>query len=326
MKKKLALMATILSLALVTSTDLLAEWPERAITLVSSLPPTLPWSDQPNEQAAILEDLRASLSDSLGVPVSMLKEPRGEGVLAANLVAEAKPDGYLFGALGADAALARISQGYTPYLRDEIAPVAIAWQTVLGIITRSDFPADDLKALGLSQTQVRLAHTGLKPVNSATLAALEAARAAGFTWELVEVDRPDPDLLLAGQAEALVLPLGWLKNHPRADQFKVLTILTQEEEPPCGAGRPTLLSQGLTTVESRPLFTFYLPAKVNWRVRTRLSSAINSALRQEAMANRLAELCLRLYIEDIEGAEATIGQEYKGREAALEALGFAVSK
>lgn len=349
-----------LCLFLSFSAPLRAEWPERTLTLVSGLPPTLPWApEQANPQALIVESLAPRLSRELGVPVTLVNRSQGHGVLAANLVAGARPDGYLMGALSPDQALIRVIQGYTPYTWDEIAPAATAWRAYPAIVVRADFQAGDLRNLAQMRPAPRLAHTGLAesqlgpgeaessvvrgspsgdklpsgsrpgddpapagilPLDSATYLALSAARSAGFTWRLVRVDHLDPALLLEDRADAMVLPLGWLERHPQAGSFKVLTILTHDEDPPCGRGRPTLVSQGLTWPEEEPPLAFYLPAKVNWRARSRLLTAINNALRQPAVARSVSEACLKLYIEDLDGSAAVMERAYADIEKGLAVL------
>ena len=304
-----------------------AEWPERNLTLVSAVPETLPWSDEPTPEIKVLEALAPRLSRELGVPVILVKRSEGDGVLGANTVASAKPDGYLVGALCVNAAVTRVIQGYTPYVWDEIAPVATGWRVLTAVVTRDDLQADDLRGLAAlaERGQVRLAHTGLEPVDTETVLATEAARLAGFTWTLTKVDRLDPALLLENKAEALVMPLSWLARHPQADRFKVLTVLTMEENLPCVEGYPTLRTLGLD-VRVNPLLAFYLPAKVNWRVQSRLSTAINNSLRQPGILREISKACLKPYREDLEGAGAVMEREYKQQEAGLTDLGFMEAK
>ncbi len=298
------------------------EWPERGLTLVTSTPLTLPWSaTEASPQALLLDTLVPRLSRELGVPVTLISRPEGGGVLAAEMVAGARPDGYLFGALGSEPALTRVIQGYTPYVWGEMVPVATGWRVLHAIVTSRDAEAGDLRDVARIGKPMRLAHIGLTPVYSGTLMALEAAKKAGFTWGLERVERMDPAIILEGRAEAMVLPLGYLKYHPQADRFKVITVLTHDDSLPCVAGLPTLESQRLE-VAVNPLFAFYVPGKVGWRVRSRLSSAINNALKQPAVLSRLAGDCFTAYREDLEGVGAVLDREYENQADALKALGF----
>ena len=321
---KYAVAALMLAGLGLVSTPGYGQWPERGLTLVSSPPDSLPWSDEPDPQLTILKELLPRLSRELGVPVTLAEQPGGREILSANLVAAARPDGYVFGALGADPAISWEIQGYTPYTRKEFTPVATAWRVVYAIIAPVGAPVSDLRGLARTNQAPRLAHTGLEPASTGTVMALEAAQSAGFKWTLEKVDRLDPELLLQGRAEAMVLPLSHLKLHPQAAQFKVLAVLG-ESLAPCAGDWPTLESQGLT-VEPNALVSFYLPNKVNWRIRSRLSTALNNALRQPAVVRRLGEACLIPYIEDLEGAVDAADREYARETDRLKALGFSTAE
>ncbi|MDR2724539.1 MAG: hypothetical protein LBC90_00420 [Candidatus Adiutrix sp.] len=302
------------------------EWPERGLTLVSPMSPALAWDDMaPDPQESLLRAMVPRLSRELGVPVRYESRAEGGGVLAANAVALARGDGYVLAALGNDPAVNLVIQGYTPYTWGEISPVATAWRVVYVIVVRSDYPYEDIRSLaaGLKNSRnvspPRLARLN-GPVDLRVLMALEAAKQAGFTWKLTVVDRSEPSVLLEGQAEALVMPLADFKIYPRRDEFKALVVLS-EEEPLGTEGWPNLKSQGLNlTVNS--FCAFYLPAKVNWRVRSRLSTAINNTLRFKAVAERVAEAGLLPFLEDSEGVGAILDQEYANQAKLLEYFGF----
>ncbi|MDL2227191.1 hypothetical protein LJB86_06010 [Deltaproteobacteria bacterium OttesenSCG-928-M10] len=299
------------------------EWPERGVTLVTSVPQVLPWSDEPAPQSLILKAIEPRLSRELGVPATLVGKPEGNGVLAANTVADANPDGYLVGALGSDSAIIRVIQGYTPYIWNEFVPVATGWREIYALITLAEAQADDLAGLARAgdRGRFRLGHTGLSPIDAGTLLALEAARTAGFSWTLTKIERLDPGVLLQDQADAIVLPLGQFKLHPQLDKFKVVTVFTSEDDAPCAKGLPTLKSQGLNA-SSAPLLAFYVPNQVNWRLQARLSAAITNSLRQPAVRQRLEAACLKPYLEDLEGAGSVMNQEYKRWEELLRLFRF----
>jgi tripartite-type tricarboxylate transporter receptor subunit TctC len=304
------------------------EWPESSLALVSPMSATLSWDEHetPNPQEALLKALVPRLSRELGVPVHYEVKAEGEGVLAANAVAVAREDGYVLAALGNDPAVNLVIQGYTPYIRGEMAPVATAWRVVHVIVVRSDYPFEDIRGLaaglknkGRNISPPRLARPS-GPLGSAVLMAMEAARQAGFNWELAVVDRPGPVVLLEGQAEALVMPLADFKVYPRRDEFKAFLVLS-EEEPKGAEGWPNLKTQDLKlTIDS--FCAFYLTAKVNWRVRSRLSTAINNTLRLKAVAERVVEVGLLPYMEDSEGVGAVLDQEYANQVKLLESFNY----
>ncbi|GHV57974.1 hypothetical protein FACS189460_5300 [Deltaproteobacteria bacterium] len=302
------------------------EWPEHGLTLVVSVPQTLPWGDVPNPQAVILKSLGPRLSRELGVPVNLVVHSEGDGILAANAVAMAREDGYILTALANDPALNLVIQGYTPYVWGEVAPVATAWRVIYILVTRNNHPATDLRSLAETyknskEARPRLAVSRLEPLGSATLMAMEAARQAGFAWELTKVESLDPEVLLEGPVEAMVLPLADFKTHPHQDAFKVLSILSADTPLGAEASWPNLKSQGLS-VTTNTFFAFYLPAKVNWRIRNRLSTAINNTLRLKAMSESLIAAGLVPYLEDSEGVGAILNQEYSNQVNLLKSFGL----
>jgi tripartite-type tricarboxylate transporter receptor subunit TctC len=269
------------------------------------------------------------LSRELGVPVNYETKVEGEGLLAANAVALARDDGYVLAALGNDPAINLVIQGYTPYIWGELVPVATAWLVVNVIVVRSDYPADDIRGLaadlknralsGRSVSPPRLArHAG--PLGSAVLMALAAAKEAGFIWDLAVVDNYDPAVILEGRAEALVMPLADFKVYPRRDELKVVLVMSEDE--PLGAeGWPNLRTQGLK-LAANSFCAFYLPANVSWRVRKRLSTAINNTLKLKAVAEKVVEAGLLPHLEDSEGVGAVLNQEYANQAKLLESFGY----
>lgn len=324
MRLKYALYIAAWAAAILAATPALAQWPERALTMVATAPQNLPWADGPDPQLAILEGLMPKLSQELGVPIKIEARPSGLGILAANMVAGATPDGYVFGALSPDETISWEIQGYTPYAQKELTTIATGWRVVYGIVVPKETKAANLLELAHSGSHPRLAHTGVTPIAISTSMGLDAAKAAGFEWSLEKVDRLDPELLLNGQAEAMILPLNQFYAHPRVKELKILTVLTNAYAP-CVGDLPTLESQELP-VPLSPLVSFYLPANVNWQIRSRLSRALNSALLQPDMIRRLDESCLIPYIEDLEGAVDAVNREYDLEESRLVAQGFAEAK
>ena len=309
-----------------------AEWPEHELTLMAPLAPTLPWDQTPNPQAELLASLVPRLSRELGVPVQYVVKPEGQGVLAANAVALAQADGYVLAAIGNDPALNLVIQGYTPYVWEELTPVAAAWRVVHVLVAKNDFPAADLRDLaaaalkavtqsGRAWDRPRLARLNKgAPYSSAVLMAMEAARAVGFDWDFAEVDRPDPAVLLEGQAEVMALALADFLTHPQKDQFKVLLVLSEEE--PFGAqGWPTLRTLGLK-LSINSCFVFYLPARVEGKVRDRLSEAINGLLRLQAVTAKIVEIGLLPCLEGPEGVRQAMNREYGNQVKLLESFGL----
>lgn len=319
MKAARALTAAIILLLLLPAARLQAQWPQRNLTLVTSLPAVLPWEVR-NPQQALLEALVADLARELGTGVHLDFRPGGFGALAVNRVVLGKSDGYSLGLIGADPAMTRVIQGYTPYEWEEVRPVAAAWREVKALVTPADLSWEDLAQLARLRGQgpPRLAHL-TPPPHTGELLALEAASQAGFTWERVIVDRLDPALLLDGRAEAMVVPLGWLATHPRAGELNVALVFSDNDHLPCLQGRPTLIDRGLK-LTSNPPAAFYLPAKVNSGISLTINQALNKVLaRNDAL---IAQNCLEIISTDLEESKQFIDDQYLKQEAVLKLYRF----
>lgn len=298
----------------------LADWPERELTLITSMPERLPWG-APNPQARALARLTPRLSRELGVPVTLRHLPDGFGVMAGNAISGSRLDGYVAGALGPDPALSRVIQGYTPYVWDDLTPLATGWVSLQAIVVAADNPASSLKDLAAGKAYPRLARLPGPPEDAATVLAMEAASLAGITWELTEAPTLDPAHILEGKAEAMALPLGWLPAHPQADKFKVLAVLGPDVPESCLNNGPTV-THFIKTNTPPPLFAFYFPAKVNWRARNILSTAVNNVLKVPGMINDLETVCLNIHQEGLEGAVYLMGNQYELLRQAFERYGF----
>ncbi|MDL2260285.1 hypothetical protein LJB99_05375 [Deltaproteobacteria bacterium OttesenSCG-928-K17] len=301
----------------------LADWPDSELTIITSMPENLPWG-APNPQAQALRNLLPRLSRELGVPVKLEFKPDGHGIAAANAVASGRLDGYLAGALEADPAMSLVIQGYTPYLRAELYPLATGWTQIMAIVVAADNPAGDLAALAALNKPLKLARADEPPISSATVLAIEAAASAGFTWQMVQVPDLDPAHVLSGKAEAMVLPLGWLAAHPRAGELKVAAVIAADAPPPCLEALPNTPAF-IPPAGSQPLFAFYLPNRVNWRARNILSTALNNALKVPAMIEDLESVCQKTHLEGLEGAAYFLGDQYDALREALIRYGFEVA-
>ncbi len=296
---------------LFSAAPLFAEWPERGLTLVTSNPRTMVWSgDETDIRAVVLQSITPRLSRELGVPVNLIFRPAASGVLAANMMIGARPDGYILGALGGDAAISRVIQGFTPYVWSEFAPLNAAWRTVYALVGRADEKAGNLRELFEKNEKPRLGHSGLEPMAVSTILASEAARVLGFSWELVKLDSLDPSQLLEGRADFMVMPLGLFERHPHKGRLKVLTVFARDRNIPCAAGLPNLSDQNID-IELNPPFAFYLPAHTHWRIRSRLSQALGRALREPNVMRDMEEACLTPLLQDSAAAPALLNREYE---------------
>src|SRR5664279_601763 len=139
--KKLALAAAMLLAAGLSSTAFAQDYPQQTIRIVVAF--------GPGGGADIIGRILAdSMSRKLGKPVIVENKPGAGGILGNDVVAKAKPDGYTLGIMTAGQIIAAVTKKNMPYdTSTAFAPVGQIATASLMIVTRPDFPANNVKEL-----------------------------------------------------------------------------------------------------------------------------------------------------------------------------------
>jgi tripartite-type tricarboxylate transporter receptor subunit TctC len=116
------------------------EWPQQPIHIIVSF--------GPGGGADIIGRILAdALQNRLGKPVIVENKPGAGGILGNELVAKATPDGYTLGIMTAGQLIAAVTRKDMPYDTAALTPVAQVASASLMIVTRPDFPANNVKEL-----------------------------------------------------------------------------------------------------------------------------------------------------------------------------------
>ena len=137
----LAFAAALLVSAGICNSASAQEWPQRTIRIVVSF--------GPGGGADIIGRILAdSLQSKLGQPVIVENKPGAGGILGNDVVAKATPDGYTLGIMTAGQIIAAVTKKNMPYdTNAAFAPVGQVATASLMIVTRPDFPANNVKEL-----------------------------------------------------------------------------------------------------------------------------------------------------------------------------------
>jgi tripartite-type tricarboxylate transporter receptor subunit TctC len=141
MYKPMRALAVALGLIVATLAPALAgDWPAQPIHIVVAF--------GPGGGADIIGRILADeLQNRLGKPVIVENKPGAGGILGNELVAKANPDGYTLGIMTAGQIIAAVTRQDMPYDTAALTPVAQVASASLLIVTRPDFPANDVKEL-----------------------------------------------------------------------------------------------------------------------------------------------------------------------------------
>jgi len=140
-KLYLAFAAALLLTAGVTNPAPAQDYPQQNIRIVVSF--------GPGGGADIIGRILAdSMQKKLGKPVIVENKPGAGGIIGNDVVAKATPDGYTLGIMTAGQIIAAVTKKNMPYdTATAFAPITQVATASLMIVTRPDFPANNVKEL-----------------------------------------------------------------------------------------------------------------------------------------------------------------------------------
>jgi tripartite-type tricarboxylate transporter receptor subunit TctC len=129
---------TALSLALVAQPSRAQEWPQQAIHIIVPFGPG-------GGSDLLTRILAEAMERRLGKPVIVDNKPGAGGIIGNEVVSKANPDGYTLGMMTAGQIIAAVTRKKVPYDTMALTPVAQVATASLLMLTRLDFPADNVK-------------------------------------------------------------------------------------------------------------------------------------------------------------------------------------
>jgi tripartite-type tricarboxylate transporter receptor subunit TctC len=140
MNKLLPTLAAVLCLIANVRAAPAQDWPQQPIHMIVSF-------GSGGGADIIGRILADAMQDRLGKPVIVENKPGAGGILGNELVAKATPDGYTLGIMTAGQIIAAVTRKDMPYNTAALTPVVQVASASLMIVTRPDFPANNVKEL-----------------------------------------------------------------------------------------------------------------------------------------------------------------------------------
>src|SRR5215471_264803 len=261
-------------LAAASSPAAAQEWPTRQVSMI------VPYAagGPPDVIARIIAP---GMSESLGVQVVVENVSGAGGITGTARVARAAPDGYTF-LLGAAGVL---SQNQTLYKHPpynsltDFAPVGLIARTPAILVTRPDFPANNLKEF-ISYTranQAKLFFGSGGAGSGGHIACLLLDTAIGVTVTHVPYrGSPRPDLM-AGRLDYMCDFSSTALPEIEAKQVKAIAVLARERVALL-PDLPTGDEQGLANFDATGWYAFVAPARTPEAIVRRLNKAMSDAL------------------------------------------------
>jgi len=262
-----------------------APYPSKPIRAVVPLPP----GGGVDNLARILADRIAA---PLGHPVLIENRPGANGMIGAEAVARAAPDGYTFMVISNAFAIAPVTlanvpvdvfKDFDPVIKAASNPILLVAHPSLKASTVQEFIAvarNTPGALSYSsigtgsphhiagelfqrQARVEMVHIGYK----------------GAAQAITDV--------LSGQVKAMFMGLGAVAPHMKSGKLVAIAV-TDKQRTPLIPSVPTLSEGGVTGADVEAWFGIFVPAKTPQNVVARLNREINAALKLPEVRERLA--------------------------------------
>jgi tripartite-type tricarboxylate transporter receptor subunit TctC len=264
-----------------------AAWPSHPVRFISSSPPA-------GASDILTRTVANELQQQLGQSFLVENRPGGGGIIGADLVAKAAPDGYtwLTTAVASQAINATLlRQPYNP--RTDFRHVTIIGRLPLVMLVNKDLPVKTLpEYVALAKAKPGKLNYGTGGVGTLHHLTGELLKLAGGI-DIVHVPyrgaQASTQDLLGGRIESMFDSLPSAAPHIRSGVVRAIAV-SGPERSPTFPDIPTMAEQGYPQLISTNWFGIAGPAAVPEPIVTRLHAEIVKALATQAVKDRLANI------------------------------------
>ena len=280
------LFAAVLSLA--SAIACAQQFPTRPVTLISPFPP----GGSTDTTARIIAE---AMGGSLGQPVVVENVGGANGSIALARVARSAPDGYTIDIGQWDTHVGAIIYPISFDLQKDFTPIGLMTINPQLMIARKDFPANDLAGLVAYMKANPGKVTFVEQTAAAKLSAIQMQQATGTQVLLVPFRGAGPAMqaMLGGQVDLMVLQAAAALPQARSGNVKVLANLSPRRSPVV-PNIPTSDESGIKGLYAVGWFGLFGPRGMPKEVVARLNGAMMTALAEEKVKARLADLGLEV--------------------------------
>ena len=280
-----ALLMSAIALAMANPAAAQGTYPTRPITLV------VPFAaGGPNDVMSRI--VAEHMSRTLGQPIIIENAAGAGGTTGSARVAQAAPDGYtlLSGHVGTHAAAPALYPNLRYNPLTDFTPVGQVAETPILIATKRSFQATDLQAFVAAAratgANLTLGHAGVGSISH--ISCLLLTSTIGFKPVEVPYRGSAPAMtdLVAGHYDFTCALLVDALPFISGDRLRFLAVSAPARVPQL-PGTPTAAEANLPQFQASSWFAFYLPRAAPDAVRDRLAAALNSALDDATVRQKL---------------------------------------
>ena len=261
------------------------EWPQRPVRLI------VPFG--PGGGADIIgRIIGQSLQEKLGQPVVIENRPGAAGTLGNEAVARADKDGYTLGIMTAGQIIAAVMNKSLRYdtltAFDPVSQVATAG---LIIVTRPDFPADDVKQLvaaaKANPSKISFASPGFGATQHLTAELFRQTTGIDVLHVPFRTSPEAISALLGKQVDVVFETVSAVLGQVQSGQLKALAV-TGKDRFPAVPDVPTAIESGvLPGYDVTTWYGVFAPRGVSPEIVAKLNKVINDSLAEGVVQKRL---------------------------------------
>ena len=315
------LLAAMSALMLIFANHAVAEdWPQKPIRIIVSF--------GPGGGADIIGRILAeSMQVKLGKPVVVENKPGAGGVIGNEAVANADSDGYTLGIMTAGQIIAAVTRKNMRYdTLTAFAPVGQVATASLLIVTRPDFPANNVKELVAAAKadpgKIVFASPGFAATQHFAGEMFKQAARINLLHVPFKTSPEAINATLGKHADVLFDTVSALIGHVQSGQLKALAV-TGKDRFPAVPDVPAAIESGvLPGYDVTTWYGVFAPQGTPAAVITRLNQALNESLADESVRNRLVAAGVVVKSSTPQAFGDFMASEYKRWDAVRAAAGI----
>lgn len=239
--------------------------------------------------------LAVRMSEVLGQQVIIENTTGAAGIIGTSRVANAAPDGYIFllGSIGTHAYNQTIYKKLRYNAATDFAPVGLFAEQPMVLITRKDFPANNLAEfiayVKSNSAKIQFGSAGVGSTTHLSCALINASIGVNITHVPYRGGGPAALDLVAGQIDYLCLNIGGAAPLITSNTVKAIATLTRNRAPIIST-LATAHEQGLVDFDISTWNAFFLPKGTPAAIVKKLNEATSKTIDTPAVQKRMHEL------------------------------------